>query len=230
MNENMSLRGQGGTFGTIVGRRRLMASGACSFLLIPLAARANASSNVDVESWHLPRLAFTMTDADTGKTVTAHDFQGKLVLLYFGYTHCPDVCPLTLHNIAQILQRLGKNAANVRTLFVTVDPNRDTLPVLHQYTHLFAPEIIGLRGTPDQLATLARTYHIGYSVTPTTASHPYEVTHSSAVYVFDETGRARLLIPSLASTAPDIAGTASDLEQIRHSETGGLLARVGHLL
>ncbi len=214
----------------IVGRRRLMASGACSFLLVALTARANPSGNVNVESWHLPRLAFTMTGADTGQMVTAHDFLGKLVLLYFGYTHCPDVCPLTLHNVAQILQRLGENAEGVRVLFVTVDPNRDTLPVLRRYTHLFAPEIVGLRGTADQLAALARAYHLGYSVTPATASHPYEVTHSSAVYVFDKTGRARLLIPSLASTTPDIAGTASDLEHILHSGTGGLLARLGQLL
>lgn len=165
-----------------------------------------------------------MTDASTARVVTARDFQGKLVLLYFSYTNCPDVCPLTLHNIARILARLDRRRADVRVLFVTVDPVRDSLAVLRHYTHLFAPEIVGLRGTPDQLATLARSYHIGYSVSPTTASHPYEVTHSSAVYVFDHAGRPRLLIPSLASTAPDIAGTATDLRGLLGEGSGAASA------
>ncbi|MGH7101246.1 MAG: SCO family protein [Acetobacteraceae bacterium] len=204
-------------------RRRLLmnASGLLVLLALPAGvARAAASSTIDVSGWHLPRLSFTMTDATTARVVTARDFQGKLVLLYFGYTNCPDVCPLTLHNIARILDRLDRKRADVRVLFVTVDPVRDTLAVLGHYTRLFAPEIVGLRGTANHLAALARSYHIGYSVSPATASHPYEVTHSSAIYVFDRAGRPRLLIPSLASTAPDIAGTATALKRLLGEGSG----------
>lgn len=184
------------------------------------AAGLLAGCNGD-EKWHSidvsdssPPLQFTMTHAPDGKTVTQADYRGDIVLLYLGYTNCPDVCPTTLANVADILKRLGPEADHIRMLFVTVDPNRDTLPILAQYVKNFAPQIEGLRGTPDQLAALARRYRLLYSVTPATADHPYEVTHSSAIYVFDGTGAARLLIPSLATTKPDIAGTAADLRRL----------------
>ncbi|MDE2580578.1 MAG: SCO family protein [Rhodospirillales bacterium] len=189
------------------------------------AAFAAAAQTIDVRGL-VPALAFAATDAQSGKTVTAAAFRGKIVLLYLGYTNCPDVCPLTLHNIALILHRLGKDRADVRVLFVTVDPNRDSLAVLRRYTALFAPEIIGLRLGPNQLARLARRYRLAYSVSPATASHPYEVLHSSAVYVFDRTGAARLLIPSLASATPDLPGTTADLERLLHGSSAGLLGRL----
>jgi protein SCO1/2 len=155
-----------------------------------------------------------MTRAEDGKQVTAADYRGHVVMLYFGYTYCPDICPTTLANIASVLQGMGSQARDVSVLFVTVDPNRDTLPVLASFVKSFAPEIQGLRGTPDQLARLARRYRVAYSVTPGTKDQPYEVSHSSALYVFDATGKARLLIPSLDTTTPDIAGTQADLERL----------------
>jgi protein SCO1/2 len=158
---------------------------------------AKAWNSTDV-SGALPPLSFTMTRASDGKTVTATDFKRKVVLLYFGYTFCPDVCPTTLLNISDMLKSLGKEADDVRVLFITVDPNRDTLPVLKQYTNAFAPQIVGLRGTPDQLATLAKRYRVSYSVKPASQGHPYEVTHSSAVYVFDRQGNIKLLFSGLA--------------------------------
>ena len=207
-----------------LGRRGLGRSAVALVLAGTLAgaaaapAQAAAWHNIDVRG-SVPPLAFDMTDAATGKPVTATDFRGRIVLLYFGYTNCPDVCPLTLHNIAVILQRLGKqrlgkSADDVRVLFVTVDPHRDSLPVLRAYTALFAPQIVGLRPGANQLARLARRYRLAYSVSPATGSHPYEVTHSAAVYVFDRTGAGRLLIPSLASTTPDLAGTTADLRRL----------------
>ena len=168
-----------------------------------------------------PPLLLSMTRATDGKLVTQADYRGDVVLLYFGYTYCPDVCPLTLTNVAHVLANLGKQADHVRVLFVTVDPNRDTLAVMKQYAASFAPQIEGLRGTPDALASLARRYRIEYSVTPESAGHPYEVTHSSAIYVFDSSGAARLLIPSLASQAPDIAGVTADLRQLINGGSGG---------
>lgn len=215
---------------TKMGRRglALLAVGLALGLASP--ARAAQWHNIDVTG-STPRLAFTLTDAATGHTVTARDFRGKVAMLYLGYTHCPDVCPLTLHNISVILDRLGKQAAGVQVLFVTVDPHRDTLPLLKRYTELFAPEseLVGLRPDANQLAELARRYRLAYSVSSATAAHPYTVTHSSAVYVFDRAGDARLLVPSLASAQPDLAGTAADLERLLHGGSGGLLARLGRL-
>ena len=172
-----------------------------------------------------------MTRASDGKRVTAEDYHGQVVMLYFGYTYCPDVCPTTLSNLADVLKRLGPDAQHVRVLFVTVDPNRDTPSVLAEYVKNFAPQIEGLRGSPDQLAALARRYRVVYSVSPETKDHPYEVTHSSAIYVFDGTGTARLLVPSLSSTTPDIGGTTADLRHlVVQANPPGLFARLLRLV
>ena len=117
-----------------------------------------------------------MLRANDGKPVTAADYRGKIVLLYFGYTNCPDVCPLTLANLSQSLRRLGKDAKQVRVLFVTVDPDRDTAPILKAYVNAFSPEMDGLRGTDNAIAILARRYRVAYSVTPAHDGKPYEVT------------------------------------------------------
>lgn len=186
------------------------------------------------QAWHetditgaMPPLNFTMTRADDGKIVTADTYQGKVVLLYFGYTFCPDVCPTTLSNIVQILDRLGPNAADVRVLFVTVDPNRDTLPVLKQYVDAFAPQVDGLRDDSGGLAALAKRYRVSYSVRPKSAEHDYEVSHGSAVYVFDRTGKIRLLLSSLATGKPEIDGTVADLKRlIKGAEPQGLWDRL----
>lgn len=186
------------------------------------------------DRWHAldvsdssPSLAFTMTRATDSRQVTQADYRGRVVLLYLGYTFCPDVCPTTLSNVADALKQLGPEASAVRVLFVTVDPGRDTLPVLAEYAANFSPEIEGLRGTPDQLAALARRYRLVYSVTPGTKDHPYEVTHSSAIYVFDRSGKARLLVSSLGSAKPDVKGLAADLRRlIEEPSQPGFLARL----
>jgi protein SCO1/2 len=172
-------------------------------------------------TWHatdisgaVPALDLSMMRANDGKPVGAADYRGKVTLLYFGYTFCPDVCPLTLSNVGQVLRALGGSADNVRVLFVTVDPNRDTAAILKQYVAAFGPQIDGLRGSPDQLASLARRYRVAYSVDPHGANGAYEVTHSSGIYAFDRAGKARLLISSLSSDKPDIAGTTEDLRAL----------------
>ena len=211
----------------ITRRGVLRGAAAGGALVLPVRAFALGaeSQNIDV-SGSSPSLDFTMTRASDGRSVTAQDFHGDVVLLYFGYTSCPDVCPLTMSNIAAVLKQLGVGARVVRVLFVTVDSNRDTLPVLKQYTAAFGPNVVGLRGTPDQLAALARRYRIAYSVT--VKGSDYEVSHSSAIYAFDRSGAARLLIPSLAIDPPDIAGTADDLRPlIAAKPAGGFLS---HLL
>jgi protein SCO1/2 len=201
------------------------------------AALALAACNGDPK-WHsidmtgtLPPLAFTMTRAADGKEVTAADYRGEIVLLYFGYTFCPDVCPTTLLNLAHILKNLGPEAKRVRVLFVTVDPNRDTPKLLQQYVASFSPRIDGLRGTPDQLATLAKRYRVVYSVTPAHGDVPYAVTHSSAVYVFDGSGKLRLLISGLSTSQPPVAGATADLQRlIAETEPPGLWQRLWRMV
>ena len=110
------------------------------FAALEFAATPAMAWNSTDMTGTLPALQFTMTHAPDGKTVTAADYKGKVVLLYFGYTYCPDVCPTTLFNIAQMLKALGKRADDVRVLFVTVDPNRDTLPDAQAVRCGFAPQ------------------------------------------------------------------------------------------
>ena len=195
----------------------LIAALAFAFLAVPPARAWNSTDMTGA----LPALSFTMTRASDGKTVTAADFKGKIVLLYFGYTFCPDVCPTTLMNVTDMLKSLGKKADDVRLLFVTVDPNRDTLAVLKQYTGSFAPQIVGLRGTPNQLQTLAKRYRVAYSVTPAHDGKPYEVTHSSAVYVFNRTGDIKLIFTSLSKPNVKLAPTLADLRGMVAGEGSG---------
>jgi protein SCO1/2 len=155
-----------------------------------------------------------MIRANDGRPVTAKDYRGRVVLLYFGYTNCPDICPTTLSDLAGVLGKLGADAADVRVLFVTVDPNRDTLAVLKRYVKVFAPEIDGLRGTESQIESLAHRYHVAYSVMTASPGHPYTVTHSSAIFFFDPKGNARLL----SLTSDDTKGLAQDVERLIHGD------------
>ena len=150
-----------------------------------------------------PALKFRLTD-DTGRTVEASNYRGKVVLLYFGYTHCTDVCPDTLAKLAGAIDNLGSEGADVRVLFVTVDPARDTIPVLHRYVREFGPEFVGLRGSNDALLALAKRYRVVYTRAKANAHGNYDVSHSSGVFIFDGSGKARLLATN-ADTAADIS-------------------------
>jgi protein SCO1/2 len=155
----------------------------------------------------MPDLSFQMTRASDGASVTASNYRGKAVLLYFGYTHCPDECPATLANLAKALEQLGPRAKDVRVLFVSVDPARDTLPILKAYTRTFATQIDGLRGTDDQIAGLARRYRVLYRVTPAVASHDTQVMHSDSTFFFDASGHARLVTTGTGDTNAIAAAT-----------------------
>ncbi|MGN6514840.1 MAG: SCO family protein [Rhizomicrobium sp.] len=160
-------------------------------LLLALAAcgRGEMRPGVTDISGVMPDLEFAMTRANDGQWVTQDDYRGKIVLLYFGYTHCPDVCPATLSNLADVLKDLGAGAKKVRVLFVSVDPQRDTLPLLKSYVTAFAPQIDGLRGSDNEIARLAQRYRVLYSVKKTPSGE--EVMHSGSVFVFDRHGSAR---------------------------------------
>ncbi|GAA5266139.1 protein SCO1 [Acidiphilium sp. MT5] len=176
-----------------------------------------------------PPLRLTMTDASTGKRVTAADFRGKVVMLYFGYTNCPDVCPDTLGKIHQIFLKLQQKypsvAAKTVFLFVTVDPKRDGLALLHRYLALFDPHMIGLRGGPNALYRLTRRYRVVASVHPSANPEKYQVTHSALVYVFGLHGNARFIIPELGlNPHPDYAALVNKLQQLTQSkQRDGLL-------
>jgi len=110
-----------------------------------------------------PSLQFSMFDTDSNKDVTGDSYQGKYVLMYFGYTHCPDVCPTTLVKISRALKQIGERLAkNTQVLFVTLDPARDTPKLMDQYTKNFGPHITGLRGDDAQTKSITDRYHVAY--------------------------------------------------------------------
>jgi protein SCO1/2 len=146
----------------------------------------------------MPPLDFSLTEASDGATVHGKDFRGQVVLLYFGYTHCPDVCPTTLSRLGRAVAALGPQAEQVRILFVTVDPGRDTLAQLRTYAATFGPQVVGLRGSQDEIKALTKRYRASYGYGKPDAHGDYEVSHSSAVYVFDREGNIRLLADSTA--------------------------------
>jgi len=189
--------------------RRLLAIFTVGFLAAACGPHTGGWHETDITG-AMPRLAFAMTRANDGRAVTAADYRGKIVLLYFGYTHCPDICPATLANLSDVLKRLGPRAHDVRVLFVSVDPQRDTAPVLAQYVQTFAPQIDGLRGSADELVALARRYRVAYRVTPASGKNPYTVMHSGAIFTFDRAGHARLVTTS----SDDTQAIASDLKRL----------------
>jgi len=181
--------------------------GLAAFIALAACSRQDAGSHATDVTGALPALDFTLTRANDGREVHGGDYAGKIAILYFGYTHCPDICPTTLSDLADALRKLGPRANEVRVLFVTVDPNRDTLDAMKGYVASFAPQIDGLRGTPDQLTALTRRYRVAFSVTP---GPPYEVMHSNAVFIFDRTGRARLVTTDVSKSDE----VAADLKKV----------------
>src|SRR4030095_15744024 len=142
-----------------------------------------------------PATDFTLT-AHTGKLIHLSDFRGKLVLLYFGYTFCPGICPTTLAEVTQALQTLGpQEAEKIQLLMISVDPERDTPHRLAEYLRHFNPSFLGLTGTPDEIATTAASYGIYYKKYEGTTANSYLVDHTSMVIVVDEKGIVRLLFP-----------------------------------
>lgn len=173
-------------------------------------AKDPASTMHDIRGF-LPDLRFTLAGAG-GKVVTQKALRGKVVLLYFGYSSCPDVCPTTMAQLAQVMKNLGSEAADARIVFVSVDPHRDTPDKLQAYVDVFYKDAIGLTGTEDQIADIARRYRVAYQIEKptTTDKNDYVVSHSRGVYIFDQQGHARLL----ASGTESIATLTQGIKQI----------------
>ena len=131
---------------------------------------------------------FTLVDGN-GHTVTDKTFRGRYLLVYFGYTFCPDVCPTTLNQVAAALDRLGPKADRVQALFITVDPRRDTPAVVRDYAAAFSPRLIGLTGTPEQIEQVARAYRVYYAAQKPVGGGGYTVDHSSIIYLMGPDGR-----------------------------------------
>ena len=175
-------------------------------LILGFAQLAHAGAIHDVRGF-LPDLRFTL-EGPGGKAVTQQAFLGKTVIVYFGYTNCPDVCPTTLAQLAQVVKNLGSLARNVRVIFISVDPHRDTPARMQTYVHAFFDQgAMGLTGTDSQIADVARRYRVAYKIDkPKPGSDgSYEVSHSRGIYIFDRKGHARLLAAD-SDSAKDLAG------------------------
>ena len=145
---------------------------------------------------------FTLADPD-GKPRSLSEFRGKVVVVNFGYTHCPDVCPTTLADFASALKRMGNDGKLVQLLFITVDPRRDTPELLRQYVPAFDPGFIGLRGDERTTESVAKAFHVYAKADPPkdagaasagTGSNDYTVSHSAQSFVYDREGKLRLVI------------------------------------
>ena len=140
--------------------------------------------------------------AGDGREVTDAEFRGRLMVIYFGYTSCPDACPTALQDIANAVDMLGKDTwRKVAVLFITLDPERDTPDKVRDYASAFDPAITGLSGTPEQIAAVAKAYRVYYAKHPK-AGDDYDVDHSSIIYVMD--GRGRFVANFTHETAPEV--------------------------
>ena len=147
---------------------------------------------------------FALTDAD-GKARTLQDFKGKVVVLFFGYAQCPDVCPTTMSEMAQVKQQLGKDGDKLQVLFVTVDPERDTPAVMKAYMGAFDPSFVALIPTNDQLVAMAKDYKAYYKKVDGKTPTSYSMDHSAASYIYDTQGRLRLYARYGMGVAPMVA-------------------------
>lgn len=150
-------------------------------------------SNLDITGNTQFGKDFSLPDT-SGKMRSLADFKGKVVVLFFGYTHCPDVCPTTMAELSQALQQLGPDAAKrVQVIFVSVDPERDSAAILSQYVSAFNPTFIALRPANEaQLKRVTKDFRVYYAKVPGTTPDNYTMDHTAASYVFDTTGKLRL--------------------------------------
>jgi protein SCO1/2 len=153
--------------------------------------------------------SFTLTASD-GSTKTDESFRGRWMLVYFGYTHCPNICPMTLSAISRAIDTLGPLGANVQPIYITIDPERDTPEQMGEYTRAFDPRIVGLTGTPQAIALVAKEYRVFYQKVAGQNRDDYSMTHSSYIYVMDPNGRYVTLI----TQSEDPAAIAERMRQL----------------
>ena len=173
-----------------------VAAGATA-LWMGLALRAQVQSSTKIGG------PFTLVD-DTGAQVTDAALKGRPTVMYFGYTFCPEICPTTLTELAQWMQLLGPDADKLNYVFVTVDPERDTPKVMHDYVSAFDPRIRGFTGTPDQIAKVASEYRVYYKRVPT-SDGGYVIDHTAGLYLMDPKVRFFGFVPYQEKTDAAVA-------------------------
>jgi protein SCO1/2 len=156
-------------------------------------------------------LEFSLTD-ENNKQVTAKDYLGSTVALFFGFTSCPDICPITMHQFANILEEVDPAGTKVKVLFVSVDPDRDTPEKLKAYTSTFGDAFVGLMGEDSEIKSMTKRYRVTFGYGEKDTEGNYDVSHSGALFLFDNKGQARLLVTQ-STPADDIAVDLRELIQ-----------------
>jgi protein SCO1/2 len=192
--------------------RLLRVLGILSLLVVAGCSEPDYKWSLYDVSGHLPNLEFSLKGVGN-KTVTQADLKNKTVLVFFGYASCPDICPTTMAQLTEVIAKLGDDARDVRILFISVDPHRDTPDMLQAYVDAFNKNAVGLTGSEKEVAALARRYRIAYQIEkpkPGDSAEIYDVTHSRGVFIFDRFGKARLL----ASDTEAIDTVTADLRRL----------------
>jgi protein SCO1/2 len=186
---------------------------ACALLLLLVClvlayCTKPAFNNIDISGADYAR-DFALTDTGGARRSLA-DYRGKVVVMFFGYTHCPDVCPTTLAQLAQARHLLRADAGRVQVLFVTLDPQRDTPQLLARYVPAFDPSFVGLTGNQQQIETAAREFKVFFQKVPGPTTDSYTLDHSSGSFVFDPQGHVRLYVRD----GSGVDQTAADLKRL----------------
>lgn len=194
-------------------RRHLISLALCSTLLAacsdkPADASATGFSGIDITGADYAT-GFSLTDHN-GQPRTLADFKGKVVVIFFGYTQCPDVCPTSMSEMAQAKQLLGADGDKLQGLFVSVDPERDTPEIMKEYMGSFDPTFLALYAQPDKLPEVAKSFRIYYKKVDGKTPTSYTMDHSAGSYVYDTQGRLRLY-HRYGSGAPALAGDLKKL-------------------
>ena len=194
-------------------RRRVVAAPALALVLagcdrILPGAQAPTFFSTDITGAEFAR-KLELPDAD-GKPRSLADWKGKVTVVFFGYTQCPDVCPTTMTDLAAIRKSLGVDGDKLQSVFVTIDPERDTPEVLKAYVATFGPGVVALRGDAEQTAAAAKEFKVFYAKVPGRKGGPYTMDHSAASFVFDPAGRVRRYVPY----GGDPKKFAADLQQL----------------
>ncbi len=193
-----------------------------AFLLVAMLCTGcqekSATSAASIPQAAAPMPAFTNTDVTglgyahdfalkdfNGKPRTMADFKGKAVVIFFGYTQCPDICPTTMHDLGEAMKQLGASADKVQVLFITVDPERDTPALLAQYVPAFDKRFLGLSGTLPETEQVAKDFHVFYEKVPGKTNDSYSVDHTAGLYLYDPQGHIRVF-----------AGNAATVDSVVH--------------
>ncbi|GGB90277.1 SCO family protein [Pseudoduganella buxea] len=180
--------------------KKLLAVLCMLMILVGCAEKRAAFTNTDITGLDYAK-GFSLKD-HTGKPVTLESYKGKVVVVFFGFTQCPDVCPTTMSEMAAVMKELGPQADQVQVLFVTLDPERDTQELLAQYAPAFDKRFAGLYGTPAEIATTAKEFKVFYQKVPGKTPDTYTIDHTAGSYVFDKQGKVRLFLRHNQGPAP----------------------------